>query len=440
MSIRLTFLGAAGTVTGSKFWLAAGSRNYLIDCGVFQGPPELEDRNWDPLAVDPKRLDAVILTHAHNDHSAYLPRLIKSGFGGPVYASEATGALLELLMPDFGYLQEEQANYANKKGYSRHKPAQPLYTYGKAVYALQFLRPVPIGSRFDVDKQLQVTMHPAGHILGSAILECDITVNGKPLKVVFSGDLGRYHQEFMKPPAAIERANYLVVESTYGDREHPREAGEDQLAAIVNKVAGRGGVLLIPSFAVGRAQQLLFYLRKLENQKRIPVVPVYIDSPMAINATEIYSRFGNEHNLDLNLLQNVEETPLRTHSTNWVRTVEDSKVLNERKGPIIIISASGMCEGGRILHHLKRRLPDSRNAVLFVGFQVEGTRGRKLLKGAEEVKIHGESVPVRAEIDSLDTLSAHGDYHDILKWLSGFKRLPQKNFYHSRRAGSGQFT
>ncbi|MFQ5795013.1 MAG: MBL fold metallo-hydrolase RNA specificity domain-containing protein [Candidatus Bipolaricaulia bacterium] len=428
MNVRLTFLGAARTVTGSKHWLSIGAKNYLIDCGIFQGPPELEQLNWDRLPIDPTQLDAVVLTHAHIDHSGYLPKLINAGFAGPVYASEATRALLALLLPNSGYLQEEQASYANKKGYSRYKPALPLYTYDQAVRSLESLRPVKLEQPVAIDEQLTVTMRPAGHVLGSAILECDVSVGTQQLKLVFSGDLGGYDQEVMRSPASVARADYLIVESTYGDREHPREPLEDQLAAVVTATVERSGALLIPSFAVGRTQQVLYYLRKLQDQKRIPDLPVYLDSPMAIDAAAIYCRFGDEHNLNVNLLMDEKECPLRCHQTHFARTVHESKWLNDAPGPMIIISASGMCNGGRVVHHLKHRLPDPKNTVLFVGYQAQGTRGRALVDGTNEIKIHGIPVPVRAQIASIDGLSAHGDYHELLRWLSGFETAPRQTF------------
>ena len=424
MSVKLTFLGAAGTVTGSKYLLSTGGRNYLVDCGLFQGPDELEQLNWEGLPLAPAELDAVVLTHAHLDHSGYLPRLVKRGYSGPVYASEATCALLGLLLPDSGYLQEEHAGYANRKSYSRHKPALPLYTDDQALESLKLLRPVKLGEPFTVDEKLTVTMRPAGHILGSAILECELD----GLKIVFSGDLGRYDQEVMKSPASVAHADYLLVESTYGDREHGEAPIEEQLAPVVNAAVERDGALLIPSFAVGRTQHVLYYLRKLQDQKRIPEVPIYVDSPMAIDATAIYCRFGDEHNLNVDLLMDEQACPLRCRETRFTRTVHESKRLNDAPGPLIIISASGMCTGGRILHHLKHRLPDSKNTVLFVGYQAQGTRGRRLLEGAETLRIHGTTVPVRAQIAQIDGLSAHGDARELMRWLSGFETEPQQAF------------
>ena len=424
MNSSLQFLGAAGTVTGSKYLLKHADKTYLIDCGLFQGPHKLEELNREPSPIDVNGLEAVILTHAHIDHTGYLPRLVQGGYHGPVYASEATCALLELLLPDSGYLQEEQASYANKKGYSRHKPARPLYTYQQALRSLQSLRPVKLDQSLAVDEQLTVTMRAAGHILGSAILECEL----EGLKLVFSGDLGRYDQEVMCSPTAVHRADVLLVESTYGNRAHSREPLEAQLAQVAGDTLERGGVLLIPSFAVGRTQQLLYFLRKLQEQKRIPDLPIYVDSPMASDATAIYCRFGAELNLKVDLLMDEEVCPLRCRETHFTRTVQQSKWLNQAPGPMIIISASGMCTGGRIVHHLKQRLPDPKNTVLFVGYQAQGTRGRLLSEGAGQIKIHGMPVPVRAKIASIAGLSAHGDYHELLRWLSGFERAPRQSF------------
>jgi metallo-beta-lactamase family protein len=431
MQPKLTFLGATRTVTGSKYWLSIGHKHYLVDCGLFQGPPDLEDLNWNPLPIDPHKIDAVVLTHAHIDHSGYLPRLVKNGFEGPVYASDATCALMELLLPDSGYLQEEQANFANEKGYSRHKPALPLYTHAHAQQALKLLKPVKINQPFSLDEELTVKMHSAGHILGSTILACDITANDRKLKLVFSGDLGRYDPEIlevMRPPTSVAQADYLLVESTYGNREHPPAPLEDRLALIVNRAIECGGALLIPSFAIGRSQQMLYYLRELQEKQKMPDIPVYLDSPMGIDATQIYARFGSDPNLNPNLFQRGDGSLLRCKQTYFTHSVEESKKLNNTAGPMIIIAASGMCDGGRIVHHLKYRLPDPRTTVLFAGFQGRGTRGRLLKDGAEEVRIHGQRVPVRATIESIEGLSAHGDYHEILRWLSGFEAAPQQTF------------
>lgn len=445
MPASLTFLGAVGTVTGSRYLLQVDDKRYLVDCGLFQGPSEVEQLNWQELPFSPHQLDAVLLTHAHLDHTGYLPRFIREGFRGPVYATEATCALLEVLLPDSGYLQEEQAQYANKKGFSRHRPALPLYTAQEAIRSLASLRGIKMDRPLVLDKHLRVTMRRSGHILGAAILECVIHAEGRSRTVVFSGDLGRYDQEMMKPPALISSADYVLVESTYGDRLHPATSTDDQLQDAVQDMIRSGGVLVVPSFAVGRTQEVLYHLHKLQGLGRIPTVPIFVDSPMAVDATEVYCRFGDDHNLAVDLLMDSDKCPLRCPDIHFVRSVEESKRLNERPGPAIIISASGMCDGGRVVHHLKRRLPDPRNMVLFVGYQAQGTRGHLLVNGAKMVRIHGEETPVRARIKAIESLSAHGDKEDLLRWLAGFTKAPRRTFVvhgepGARDAFSGDIT
>jgi metallo-beta-lactamase family protein len=398
-----------------------------VDCGLFQGGRRLKALNWEPFPLPPQQLDAVLLTHAHIDHSGYLPRLVRQGFRGPVYASEATCALLEIMLPDSAYLQEQDAAYANKKGYSRHKPALPLYTVTDAQRALELLHPIPFHRPLSLDG-ITVTWRPAGHILGSAILEVEVGNGEGSCRVVFSGDLGRYDSEIMKPPMEITGADVLLVESTYGDRLRADESVQDVLTEVLTYIIEKRGVLLIPAFAVGRTQQILYHVRRLQDQGRVPDLPVFIDSPMAVEVSHIYCRFGDDHNLDVNLLMDKRACPLRCRETHFVRDVEESKALNTRPGPAIIISASGMATGGRILHHLKWRLPDTRNVVLFVGYQAEGTRGRLLLDGAKRIRIHGQKVPVRARIVNVDALSAHADRDELLRWLSGLKRPPRRTF------------
>ncbi|MBF8299408.1 MAG: ysh1 [Dehalococcoidia bacterium] len=427
--VSLTFLGGAQTVTGSRFLLSVGESRYLFDCGLFQGPRQVRELNWQPFPIDPDQLNAVVLTHAHLDHSGYLPLLAQGKRELPVYASEATAALLGILLPDAGYLQEEEARYANKKGYSRHRPALPLFTAQQATEALKSLVPIPMDTIKEIGEGVSIRMRPAGHILGSAIVECVINQRGRPpCTVVFSGDLGRFGQEFMKAPTLIQDADYVVVESTYGDREHPAPLAEESLEFAVLDTYRRNGVLLIPSFAVGRAQEVLYHLRRLEDKGKVPVQPVYIDSPMATTATDIYCRFGDEHNLGVNLLMDESKCPLRCRDTRFTRDVEESKALNVAPRPFIVITASGMCEGGRVMHHLKHRLADPRNTVLLVGFQAKGTRGRLLRDGASSLTIHGEAVPVQAQVASLESFSAHGDRHDLLRWLEGFQRPPKMTF------------
>ncbi len=425
MGFKIKVLGAAGTVTGSRFLIEYADRSVLIDCGLFQGGRKMKARNWEPFPIRPERLDAIFLTHAHIDHTGYLPRLVSQGFDGPVYATEATCALLELLLPDSAYLQEQDAAYANRAGYSRHKPALPLYSAEDAEAALELLQPAASG-RPHAFEGLEATWFPAGHILGSSILQLDIPVSGNPQRAVFSGDLGGYRSPFMAAPSHIDRADILFVESTYGDRLHTEQEPAAQLEAVIRRVSDREGVLLIPSFAVGRTQHMLYLIRQLQEAGRAPDIPVYIDSPMAVNASHLYCDFGDDHNLEVELLMDQERCPLRCRDTHFVKDVQDSKALNTRAGPAIIISASGMLTGGRILHHLKWRLPDNRNSVLFIGYQAEGTRGRRLLEGAKSLRIHGQEIAVGAEIVKIDGLSAHADQAELLRWLSAFEVAPQR--------------
>lgn len=427
MSAKITFLGAAGTVTGSRFLLQLQRKNYLIDCGLFQGGRKMKAKNWQAFPFKPDHIDAVLLTHAHIDHVGYLPRLVAQGFRGPVLATEATCALLKLLLPDAAYLQEQEAAYANKKGYSRHSPALPLFTSKDAEAALNLLQPVAFHDPRSLDS-LTATWKPSGHILGAGILEARIENGGSPRGIVFSGDLGRYQSEIMQPPSAITEADVLLIESTYGNRSHEDESIEDKLSEYLQKVSAARGVLLIPAFAVGRTQQILYWIRRLQDRGLAPGLPVFIDSPMAVEASHIYCRYGDDHNLDVNLLMDEHQCPLRCRDTHFITAVADSKELNTRPGPAVIISASGMCTGGRILHHLKWRLPDPKNMVLFIGYQASGTRGRRLLDGVDRIRIHGQDVPVRAKIAKLDALSAHADKDELVKWAAGIADEPSQVF------------
>ena len=424
----LQFLGAAGCVTGSRFILEADADHVLVDCGLFQGTKELRLRNWAPFPVPPSSLKHVVLTHAHLDHSGYLPKLAKEGFRGTIFATPATVDLCGVLLPDSGHIQEADARFANKKGFSQHKPALPLYTEVEAVETLQLLKPVPYGHTERISRALSFSFQPAGHIFGSGFIRMKVDDGRGSMDILFSGDLGRYGQPITHDPTPVESADYLLVESTYGDRLHDSTDVRDELARIVRGTAERGGVVLIPSFAVGRTQELLYILRELEDANRIPTLPVYVDSPMAIDATRILMKYPEEHDLDMSREQKAGADPLNCREVNFVRTAELSKTLNDMRYPMIVIASSGMATGGRILHHLAHSLPDSRNTVLFVGYQAEGTRGRSLLEGARQLKIHGQMVDVRAEIKMLGQFSAHADYAEILRWLRNFKRAPKGVF------------
>jgi metallo-beta-lactamase family protein len=424
----LQFLGAAGCVTGSRFVLESEGDRVLVDCGLFQGTKELRLRNWAPFPVPPSGLKHVVLTHAHLDHSGYLPKLVNEGFRGTIFATPATVDLCSVLLPDSGHIQESDARFANKKGFSKHKPALPLYTEVEAVETLQFLKPVPYGRTERISPKVSFSFQPAGHIFGSGFIRMKIDDGRGTLDVLFSGDLGRYGQPITHDPTPVEFADYLLVESTYGDRLHESTDAREELARIVCATSERGGAVLIPSFAVGRTQELLYILRELEDAGRIPTLPVYVDSPMAIDATRILMKYPEEHDVDMSRDQKAGADPLNCREVNFVRSAQLSKTLNGMRYPMIVIASSGMATGGRILHHLAHRLPDSRNTVLFVGYQAEGTRGRSLLEGATQLKIHGQMVDVRAEIKMLGQFSAHADYSEMLRWLRNFKRAPKGVF------------
>ncbi len=421
---KITFLGAAGTVTGSKYLIEAEGKKLLVDCGLFEGSKELKQRNWDKLTVDPATIDWVLLTHAHIDHTGYLPRLVRNGFHGPIYANIATRELCELLLPDSAHLQEEDAQYAAKKNYSSHKPPLPLYTVVEAQTALKQFREIPSNDPFTISPQFSVLPHDAGHILGATWLELTVTEGGKKTVIVFSGDVGRYDQPILKDPESPSQADFLLCESTYGDREHAAGSVLDALADVINATAKRGGAVVIPAFAVDRTQLLLYYLHQLGVAKKIPHLPVFVDSPMAINITEIYIR----HRADHDLKPQTDLDPLNLDEVHLARTVEDSKKINDVVAPCVIVSASGMITGGRVLHHLAQRLPDSRSTVLLVGYQAEGSGGSALQNGAKFLRIHGEQVPVRAKVVDIGQLSAHAGRSELVRWLGGFKTPPRQTF------------
>lgn len=424
----LQFLGAAGTVTGSKYLLEAGGERLLIDCGLFQGEKDLRLRNWSALPVPPSSINWVVLTHAHLDHTGYLPRLIKDGFRGEILATAATVDLARLILPDSGHLQEEDAEYANYKGFSKHRPALPLYTHDEAVKSLERFRPVVESQPLELSRHFTLRFYRAGHILGARSIEVTVRENGSARKVLFSGDLGRYQQLIIRQPAAADGADYLLVESTYGDRLHPTDDYRARLAGIVEATAGRGGTVLIPSFAVGRTQELLYLFREMMEQGKLHSIPVHVDSPMAIDVTDIYRKHHEDHNLETSALESQGVKPFSPPDVHFDRAREESVALNNLRFPTIIISASGMATGGRVVHHLERCLPDHRNTILFVGFQGAGTRGQIIQSGAESVKMHGRQVSVRARVETLQNLSAHADYGEILRWLGQFSKAPRHTF------------
>jgi metallo-beta-lactamase family protein len=405
--MRLTFMGAAGTVTGSKYLLEHGDHRVLVDCGLFQGLKQLRLRNWDRLPLQPRAIGAVVLTHAHIDHSGYLPALARDGFHGPVDSTGGTRELAALLLPDSGHLQEEDAFYANKHGFSKHHPALPLYTEEDGRRVLKLFRGRDYGVDFEPVPGLTMRFSRAGHILGAASLH--VRWDGGSL--LFSGDLGRDEDILMRPPEPPPAADHVVIESTYGDRLHEEEDAATLLAQTVNRTAARGGVVVVPAFAVGRAQALLYLLGSLKQQRRIPDLPVFLNSPMAADVTEIYHRHAGEHRLD------PEHCRLMCQTARVINSVEESQKLNDLRFPAVIVSASGMATGGRVVHHLKAFAPDRRNTILLAGYQAAGTRGAARGGGARDIKIHGEHVPVRAEVVNLGSLSAHADRNELLRWI-----------------------
>jgi len=425
----LQFLGATETVTGSKYVLEVGGSRALIDCGLFQGFKELRQRNWQPLPVKPASISWALLTHAHIDHTGYLPRLVKDGFTGPVFATSGTADLLKIMLPDSARLQEEDAEYANRKGYTKHHPALPLYTEQDAAAALKQVRPVSYEEEVHLSKFITARFFSVGHILGSSFIKFAINeANRDPFTIIFSGDVGRYGEPILNDPSVADEADYLLVESTYGNRLHDPANAKDRLTEIINKTAERGGKIIIPAFAVGRTQLLVYYLRELEEEGRIPVLPVHVDSPMGAAATRLYSRHKEDHDFDMQRVENLKRNPLATRNFSLVQGRGGSKALDQEKGAAIIISASGMATGGRVLHHLEKYLPDPASTVVFVGYQAAGTRGRRLQDGEKESKLHGQFVPVRAQIESIGSLSAHADAAELMRWLGGFKRPPRTTF------------
>jgi metallo-beta-lactamase family protein len=426
--LTVRFLGAAGTVTGSKFAVEMDGHTTLVDCGLFQGLKELRLRNWEPLPLAPASVDRVVLTHAHIDHSGYLPRLFAQGFRGEVLATRATADLLRVLLPDSGHLHEEEARYRNLKGATTHHPALPLYTAADGLAAAERVTAVDWERPFALGERVVATFARAGHILGAAILRLRCGAGAGTRRVVFSGDLGRYGAPILRDPEPLGEADYVVVESTYGDRRHDPTPVAEQLEQVLKAAVARGGGIIMPAFAVGRTQDLLFHLSALESAGRIPRMPIYVDSPMALDATAIYAAHGDEFDEEMRALLRGGRSPLRPRGLRLAHTPDESRAINAVEGPVLIISASGMATGGRVLHHLRRRLPDPRTTVVLVGYQALATRGRQLEDGAKTIRIFGEDVPVRAHVETIQGLSAHADADGLLRWLRTAARTPRTTF------------
>lgn len=419
---RLIFLGATGTVTGSRFVLETEERRLLIDCGMFQGLKKNRLKNWDPFPIPPSEIDRVFLTHAHIDHSGYLPRFCKDGFTGKIHCTYATHDLCEIMLRDSGHIQEEDAYWANKKGFSKHRPARPLYTVEDAEKALSHFEPLYYGQDLFVTDGLRVKFRDAGHILGSSFVDVKTMRENQTRRILFSGDVGRPARPILRDPVQVFEVDYLVLESTYGNRLHDQNSPQEELARVINESTERGGVLVIPAFAVGRTQELLFNIRELEEQERIPSLTVFVDSPMAIDVTSVFERSKADYCLSARTQALNGKRILRPKQIQFSRTREQSQAINNETNHAIVISASGMVTGGRILHHLKYRLPNPNDTILFIGYQAEGTRGRTILEGEPEVKIHGKQIPIRAKIENISGFSAHADYNEILAWLMGDRK------------------
>ncbi|SOE87654.1 RNA processing exonuclease, beta-lactamase fold, Cft2 family [Burkholderia sp. YR290] len=416
--MKLTFLGASETVTGSKYLLEEPGVRILVDCGLFQGVKNLRMRNWVPLPVPADSIDAVILTHAHIDHSGYLPLLVRNGFRGAVYCTPGTAALCEIMLRDSARLQEEEADFANRHGFSKHHPALPLYTLEDAERALRLFVPRPFDTPVELRHGISFRFLPVGHILGAA----SVVVCRNHRVLAFSGDVGRPEDPIMREPTPLAHADYLVVESTYGDRLHPDTNPEDELAQLFSKTFAKGGVVVMPCFAVGRTQEILYYISKLKEDGRMANVPVYLDSPMATSVTDVYRKHLDEHRLTISEANAMDKVAIMT------RTVEQSKAIASHNGPIVIIAGSGMATGGRVLHHLRLYASDPRNTIALVGFQAAGTRGAALAAHESSIKLHGEYVRVRADVVSITSLSAHADYREMLQWLSSLRDPPTRTF------------
>jgi len=430
MEIEIQFVGGAETVTGSKYLLTCNGKKILVDCGLFQGLKSLRLKNWDGFPVDVAEIDCVVLTHGHIDHSGYIPRLIKKGFRGKIYSTAATKEVCRILLPDCGYLQEEEAAYLNRTGRTKHTPALALFTLKEAEEAMAYFEAVPFNEKKMLTSEISFEFRYAGHILGSA----SVVLNIYGRRIAFTGDIGRMSDKILYPPADLPPVDYLITESTYGNRLHEDTDTLRDLEKVINETHQRQGVVLVPAFAVGRAQHIMYYLASLRKQNRIPAMPMYLNSPMAINFNAIFRQFP-----DLHRLSEAECSEIQS-LMKLVRSPEESKALNERTGPMVIISASGMLTGGRILHHLKAFAPSAQNTILLTGFQAAGTRGDALQRGAKELKIHGEYVRINAQVKSLENMSAHADYREIIQWFQKSKIQPKKVFVtHGEASAADEF-
>lgn len=426
MDVNVKFLGAAESVTGSRYLIEVDDFRFLFDCGLFQGLKDLRLRNWDDFPVDPATIDCVVISHAHIDHTGYLPKLVKDGFHGPIYCTHPTADLMEIMLLDSAKLQEEEALYAKRKGYSKHENPMALYTEQDAKAVMPLLKSFGYDQPIKIHKHVEIIYRDAGHLLGSAITEVFVQGSNQRKKIVFSGDLGRYQQAMLHPPTTLEQADVLFIESTYGNKDNTFDDPTDDFVRIANETFDRGGVLLIPAFAVGRTQSILYYLRKLMKEDKIPDVPVYVDSPMAISSTHLFFVHKNFLKEGFNPKEFAQE--VETNMLIFVRSAEHSKSLNDIKKRAIIISSSGMMTGGRILHHLYHRLQRKEDTVLIAGFQAEGTRGRRLLDGEKTIRMFGEEVPVKCNIEYISSMSGHADRSELFQWMSGFKQKPKITF------------
>ncbi|MEM9829158.1 MAG: MBL fold metallo-hydrolase [Bacteroidota bacterium] len=427
MNVSIQFLGAAQSVTGSKHLLHFDDFQVLMDCGLFQGMKKLRQRNWDPFPMDVAEVEALVISHAHIDHIGYLPKLVKEGFDGPIYCTSATAELARIMLMDSARLQEEEAEWASKKGYSKHNPPKPLYTSEDAENTFRLFQPYDFDEDIYLKDNIRLKFHNAGHILGAAWVELNVRGQSQQKTLVFSGDLGRYNQPVLRDPVSMAQTDVLLVESTYGDRENLSEDPSEEFAEVVNEAMGRGGCLLIPAFAVGRTQTVMYYLKTLMEAGKVPKVPVYLDSPMAINVTQLYKRYFTYHKLrdqDLQYSQSIFDYEF----FNYYRSVPASQSINEIRKNAIIVSSSGMCTGGRVLHHLVRRLERPEDTILFVGYQAKGTRGRRILDQEETIRIFGQNVPLKMQVRRIDGLSAHADKSELLRWVDTLKEHPKRTF------------